>query len=171
MIAGGLCRAAHRSQAAITTWGRICCFRRDTVPVRIFRAIRRSRMPAPGSSGSIPRPPFRTTTLQLTAQQRLARGTAFQFNYTWSKCLTNNRNTMAMATRSKPDHGRRLPVIYLQRGARLGYAIPTRAEFGYLTTCPSGRPDVRQGSGKVVNAILGDWLRHHREPPAASRSP
>ena len=29
--------------------------------------------------------------LQLMAQQRLAKGLAFQANYTWSKCLTNNQ--------------------------------------------------------------------------------
>src|ERR1051326_8509061 len=29
--------------------------------------------------------------LQLVAQERLAKGLAFQFNYTWSKCLTNNQ--------------------------------------------------------------------------------
>jgi hypothetical protein len=29
--------------------------------------------------------------LQLTAQERLAKGLSFQVNYTWSKCLTNNQ--------------------------------------------------------------------------------
>ena len=29
--------------------------------------------------------------LQLIAQERLANGLTFQFNYTWSKCLTNNQ--------------------------------------------------------------------------------
>ena len=51
-----------------------------------------------------------------SVQERLAKGLAFQFNYTWSKCLTNNQGYYGRYGNSAAgaDHGRCVvPIVRL----------------------------------------------------------
>jgi hypothetical protein len=102
--------------------------------------------------------------LQVMAQERVARGLAFQFNYTWSKCLTNNQGYYGRYGNSAPaqttadvsfqsyvynsglDYGECDADVTNVLSGYLNYELP----FGH------GRSFGRN-SGKAVNAILGDW--------------
>ena len=123
-------------------------------------------MPAPGSSGSTPPPPSRTTTrCNSRAQQRWRKGLAFQFNYTWSKCLTNNqgyygRYGNAGARQTTADVAFQSYVYNVGAGLRPVRCGRRATMFsGYLNyDLPFGHGRTfGKNAGKAVNAILGDW--------------
>ena len=165
--AGRLRRAAHRSLAAIYNMGQNVLLPNGTA------------VPGPYLSGNptlkndgTGQQRLNTSTgiqnynaLQLTAQQRLTNGLAFQFNYTWSKCLTNNQgyygrygNAAASQTTADVafqsyvynmtlDYGLCDPDV----GRKCSAAIST-------TTCRSATAArSARARTKWSNAILGDW--------------
>jgi hypothetical protein len=103
--------------------------------------------------------------LQLMGQERLTKGLAFQFNYTWSKCLTDNqgyygRYGNAAAAQTPADVSFQ-SYVYNVRGLDYGLcdADVTHNFNGYLNyDLPFGKDRMLgKNSPKVVNAILGDW--------------
>ena len=102
--------------------------------------------------------------LQITAQQRVAKGLAFQFNYTWSKCLTNNqgyygRYGNAAAAQTTADVAFQSYVYNVGLDYGLCDADVTNIFSGYLNyELPFGHSrSFGKNSSKAVNAILGDW--------------
>jgi len=101
--------------------------------------------------------------LQLTAVQRLAQGLSFQFNYTWSKCLTNNqgyygRYGNSAAAQTTADVSFQEYVYNI--GLDYGYCdADIRSVFtGFLNyDLPFGANRRFKSANKVVNAIVGDW--------------
>ena len=102
--------------------------------------------------------------LQLTAQQRLARGLTFQFNYTWSKCLTNNQgyygrygNSQAAQTTADVSFQSYVYNVALDYG--LCDADVTNVFSGYLNyDLPYGHGrSFGRNASKPLNAVLGDW--------------
>lgn len=102
--------------------------------------------------------------LQLAFQRRLATGLAFQANYTWSKCLTNNQGYYgrygdASASQASAD------VAFQQYAYNInqdyGYCDHdvTNVFNGYLTyEVPFGKNRAYgKDVNKFVNAVLGDW--------------
>jgi hypothetical protein len=102
--------------------------------------------------------------LQLAFQRRLATGLAFQANYTWSKCLTNNQGYYgrygdASASQASAD------VSFQQYAYNInqdyGYCDHdvTNVFNGYLTyEVPFGKNRAYgKDMNKFVNAVLGDW--------------
>ena len=103
--------------------------------------------------------------LQLTAQQRLARGLSFQANYSWSKCLTDNqgyygRYGNAAASQTTADVAFQM-YVYNVRGLDYGLcdADATNVFSGYLNyDLPFGHDRMfGKDSNKIVNAIIGNW--------------
>jgi hypothetical protein len=102
--------------------------------------------------------------LQISAQERLAKGLSFQFNYTWSKCLTNNQgyygrygNSAAAQTTADVSFQSYVYNIGLDYGE---CDADIRDVFsGYLTyDLPYGHGRTfGRNSSKALNAILGDW--------------
>ena len=103
--------------------------------------------------------------LQASAQERLAKGLAFQFNYTWSKCLTNNQGYYGRYGNSAPAQTTAdvsFQVVRLQHRAGLR---PVRRRYhqhlqrlSELRSAVRPRPRVSARiPNKAVNAILGDW--------------
>jgi hypothetical protein len=101
--------------------------------------------------------------LQLTAQQRLAKGLAFQANYTWSKCLTNNqgyygRYGNAAIAQTTADVAFQMYVHNVRLDYGLCDADITHAFTGYVNyDLPFGKGRLFKSSSKPVNAVLGDW--------------
>ncbi|HEV3329924.1 MAG TPA: carboxypeptidase regulatory-like domain-containing protein [Bryobacteraceae bacterium] len=103
--------------------------------------------------------------LQLMAQERLSHGLAFGFNYSFSKCLTDNQgyygrygNSAASQTTADVSFQ---SYVYNVRGLDYGLcdADATHVFSGYLNyDLPFGRNRAfAKSSNKIVNAIIGDW--------------
>jgi hypothetical protein len=102
--------------------------------------------------------------LQASVQERLARGLAFQFNYTWSKCLTNNQGYYGRYGNSAPaqttaDVAFQSYVYNVSLDYGLCDADVTNIFSGYLNyDLPFGRDRMfGKSASKAVNAILGGW--------------
>jgi Carboxypeptidase regulatory-like domain len=102
--------------------------------------------------------------LQLSFQQRFSKGLAFQANYTWSKCLTNNQGYYgrygdSAASQSSSDVSFQEYVYNTSLDYGLCDHDVTNVFNGYLTyDLPFGHNRMfGQSSNKVVNAVLGDW--------------
>ncbi|HEY6341066.1 MAG TPA: TonB-dependent receptor [Bryobacteraceae bacterium] len=102
--------------------------------------------------------------LQLMAHQRLAKGLAFQANYTWSKCLTNNQgyygrydNSAIAQTTADVSFQSYVYNVALDYG--LCDADVTNVFSGYLNyDLPVGRNHAFAGNaGKALNTVIGDW--------------
>jgi Carboxypeptidase regulatory-like domain/TonB dependent receptor len=102
--------------------------------------------------------------LQLSFQQRFSKGLAFQANYTWSKCLTNNQGYYgrygdSAASQASADVSFQQYVY----NTSLDYGFcdhdVTNVFNGYLTyELPFGRNKMfGQNANKAVQAVLGDW--------------
>jgi hypothetical protein len=103
--------------------------------------------------------------LQLTGQERLAHGLAFQVNYSFAKCLTDNqgyygRYGNAAAAQTTADVAFQM-YVYNVRGLDYGNcdADVTHVFSGYLNyDLPFGRGQAfARNAGKALNAIIGDW--------------
>jgi hypothetical protein len=102
--------------------------------------------------------------LQLSAQQRLAKGLMFQVNYTWSKCLTNNQGYYGR-------YGNSAPAATSADVAFQQYVYNVSLDYGYcdadITNSMTGyvNYDIPVGHGrsflkndsKAVDAVLGGW--------------
>jgi hypothetical protein len=102
--------------------------------------------------------------LQLFARQQVTKGLAFQFNYTWSKCLTNNQGYYGRygneaISQTTADVAFQSYVYNLRLDYGLCDADVTHTFSGYLNyDLPFGRGRAfGKNAGKAVNAILGDW--------------
>ncbi|HEY1339023.1 MAG TPA: TonB-dependent receptor [Bryobacteraceae bacterium] len=102
--------------------------------------------------------------LQLTAREQLAKGLAFQWNYTWSKCLTNNqgyygRYGNAAPAQTTADVAFQSYVYNIGLDYGLCDADVTHAFNGYLNyDLPFGTGrSFGKNMNKVANAIVGDW--------------
>jgi hypothetical protein len=102
--------------------------------------------------------------LQASVQERLSKGLAFQFNYTWSKCLTNNQGYYGRYGNSAPaqttaDVAFQSYVYNLSLDYGLCDADITNIFSGYLNyDLPFGRDRAfGKNANKAVNAILGGW--------------
>jgi hypothetical protein len=102
--------------------------------------------------------------LQASVQERLSKGLAFQFNYTWSKCLTNNqgyygRYGNAAAAQTTADVAFQSYVYNVSLDYGLCDADITNIFSGYLNyDLPFGRDRMfGKNASKAVNAILGGW--------------
>ncbi len=102
--------------------------------------------------------------LQMLAQQRVARGLAFQFNYTWSKCLTNNQGyygrygNLAVA-QTTADVSFQMYVYNIGLDYGLCDADVTNIFTAYLNyDLPYGHDRMYgKSSNSVMNAVFGDW--------------
>lgn len=102
--------------------------------------------------------------LQASVQERLTRGLAFQFNYTWSKCLTNNQGYYGRYGNSAPaqttaDVSFQEYVYNVGLDYGLCDADITNIFSGYLNyDLPFGRDRAfGKHANKAVNAVLGGW--------------
>jgi hypothetical protein len=102
--------------------------------------------------------------LQLFARQQVAKGLAFQFNYTWAKCLTNNQGYYGRygneaIAQTTADVAFQSYVYNLRLDYGLCDADVTHTFSGYLNyDLPFGHGRAYgRNAGKAVNAILGDW--------------
>jgi Carboxypeptidase regulatory-like domain/TonB dependent receptor len=102
--------------------------------------------------------------LQLSFQQRFSRGLAFQANYTWSKCLTNNQGYYGRygdAAGSQASADVAFQAYVYNTSLDYGFCDHdvTNVFNGYLTyDLPFGHNKMfGQNANKVVTAILGDW--------------
>jgi hypothetical protein len=101
--------------------------------------------------------------LQVMAEERLARGLSFRFNYTWSKCLTNNQGYYGRYGNSAPaqttaDVAFQSYVYNIGLDYGLCDADITNLFSGYLNyDLPFGHDRSFKSSNKVLNAIAGDW--------------
>ena len=102
--------------------------------------------------------------LQASVQERLSKGLAFQFNYTWSKCLTNNQGYYGRYGNSAPaqttaDVAFQSYVYNISLDYGLCDADITNIFSGYLNyDLPFGRDRAfGKNANKAVNAILGGW--------------
>jgi hypothetical protein len=103
--------------------------------------------------------------LQLMAQEHLSHGLAFGFNFSFSKCLTDNQgyygrygNSAASQTTADVSFQ---SYVYNVRGLDYGLcdADVTNTFSGYLNyALPFGRDHAfAKSSNKVVNALIADW--------------
>jgi hypothetical protein len=101
--------------------------------------------------------------LQLSVQERLTRGLNFRFNYTWSKCLTNNqgyygRYGNSAVAQTTADVAFQSYVYNIGLDYGLCDANVTNVFNGYLGyDLPFGNDRSFKTSNKVLNAIAGDW--------------
>ncbi len=102
--------------------------------------------------------------LQLAFQRRLSSGLAFQINYTWSKCLTNNfgyygRYGDATASQASADIAFQQYVYNINQDYGLCDHDVASVFNGYLTyELPFGKHRAfGKDANKFVNAVLGDW--------------
>ena len=102
--------------------------------------------------------------LQLSFQQRLKQGLAFQANYTWSKCLTNNNGYYGRYgddAASQASNDISFPQNTYDIAADYGYCDHdlTSVFNGYVTyQLPFGKNRMYgRDSSPVVNAVLGGW--------------
>jgi len=103
-------------------------------------------------------------SLQLSFQRRLATGLAFQANYTWSKCLTNNQGYYgrygdAAASQASADVSFQQYAYNINQDYGFCDHDVTNVFNGYLTyEIPFGKNRAYgHDSNKFVNAVLGDW--------------
>ncbi len=103
--------------------------------------------------------------LQILVRQQVASGLAFQVNYSWAKCLTDNqgyygRYGNASAAQTTADVAFQ-SYVYNVRGLDYGLcdADITNLFTAYLNyDLPFGHGrQFGKNANKVVNAILGDW--------------
>jgi hypothetical protein len=102
--------------------------------------------------------------LQLAFQRRLSNGLAFQANYTWSKCLTNNQGYYgrygdATASQASADVAFQQYVYNINQDYGFCDHDVTNVFNGYLTyDLPVGKHRTyAQNVNKFVNAVVGDW--------------
>ncbi len=102
--------------------------------------------------------------LQASLQERVSHGLAFQFNYTWSKCLTNNqgyygRYGNAAAAQTTADVAFQSYVYNIGLDYGLCDADITNIFSGYLNyDLPFGHGRMfGKNANKVVDAVLGGW--------------
>jgi hypothetical protein len=102
--------------------------------------------------------------LQLVAQERLAKGLAFQANYTWSKCLTNNqgyygRYGNSEVAQTTADVAFQSYVYNVGLDYGLCDADVTNIFSGYLNyDLPFGRGQTfANNAGKALDTIIGGW--------------
>ena len=102
--------------------------------------------------------------LQLTAREQLRHGLMFQFNYSWSKCLTNNqgyygRYGNAAPAQTTADVAFQSYVYNVGLDYGLCDADVTNVFSGYLNyDLPFGHDRTfGKNANKIVNAVLGDW--------------
>ena len=102
--------------------------------------------------------------LQLVAQERLTKGLSFQFNYTWSKCLTNNQGYYGRYGNSAPaqttaDVSFQSYVYNIGLDYGLCDADVTNIFNGYLNyDLPIGKDKlIKTGNNKVLNAVAANW--------------
>jgi hypothetical protein len=102
--------------------------------------------------------------LQIAFQRRLSRGLAFQINYTWSKCLTNNFGYYGRygdATASQASADIAFQEYVYNMGLDYGLCDHDVAQVfnGYVTyDLPFGKNRMfGKNANKVVDGILGDW--------------
>jgi Carboxypeptidase regulatory-like domain/TonB dependent receptor len=102
--------------------------------------------------------------LQLTAQEQLMHGLTFRFNYTWSKCLTNNqgyygRYGNAAPAQTTADVAFQSYVYNVRLDYGLCDADVTHVFNGYVNyDLPFGHGrTLGRNVNKAVNAVLGDW--------------
>src|SRR5262249_42416397 len=101
--------------------------------------------------------------LQLMGQERLTKGLAFQVNYSWAKCLTNNqgyygRYGNAAASQTTADVAFQSYVYNVGLDYGLCDADVTHIFSGYLNyDLPFGRGQTfAKSAGKALNAVIGD---------------
>jgi hypothetical protein len=103
--------------------------------------------------------------LQMLIHGQLSHGLAFQFNYTWGKCLTDNqgyygRYGNAAVAQTTADVAFQ-SYVYNVRGLDYGYcdADITNSFNGYLNyDLPYGHGrQFGNNSNKFLNAVFGDW--------------
>ena len=106
--------------------------------------------------------------LQTLVREQVSHGLAFQFNYTWGKCLTDNqgyygRYGNAAVAQTTADVAFQ-SYVYNVRGLDYGYcdADITNAFTGYLDyDLPFGHGrQFGNNSNKFVNAVFGGWQYH-----------
>jgi hypothetical protein len=102
--------------------------------------------------------------LQMSAQQRLAKGLVFQINYAWSKCLTNNqgyygRYGNAAIAQTTADVAFQQYVYNVGLDYGLCDADVTNSVNGYMNyDLPFGKDRAfLRNTSKPVNAVLGGW--------------
>jgi hypothetical protein len=102
--------------------------------------------------------------LQLAFQRRLSSGLAFQINYTWSKCLTNNQGYYgrcgdAAGSQASADVAFQQYAYNINQDYGLCDHDVTNVFNGYLTyELPFGKHRAYgKDANKFVNAVLGDW--------------
>ncbi|HTA72057.1 MAG TPA: carboxypeptidase regulatory-like domain-containing protein [Bryobacteraceae bacterium] len=102
--------------------------------------------------------------LQLSFQRRLATGLAFQANYTWSKCLTDNQGYYARygdatASQASADVSFQQYAYNIRQDYGFCDHDVTNVFNGYLTyELPFGKHRTfLQNTNKFVNAVVGDW--------------
>jgi Carboxypeptidase regulatory-like domain/TonB dependent receptor len=95
--------------------------------------------------------------LQMTAQQRVAKGLAFQFNYTWSKCLTNNQGYYGR-------YGNSAPAQTTADVAFQSYVYNVGLDYGLcdadITNVFSGYLNYElpfKSTNKGLNAVVSNW--------------
>jgi len=102
--------------------------------------------------------------LQLAFQRRLSQGLAFQINYTWAKCLTNNQGYYgrygdAAGSQASADVAFQQYVYNINQD--YGYCDHdlTNVFNGYLSyELPFGKNRMfGKDANKFVSAVLGDW--------------
>jgi hypothetical protein len=102
--------------------------------------------------------------LQLAFQRRLSSGLAFQINYTWSKCLTDNQGYYgrygdATASQASADVAFQEYAYNLHLDYGLCDHDVTNVFNGYVTyNLPYGKNRMfGSNANKTMNAIFGDW--------------
>jgi hypothetical protein len=102
--------------------------------------------------------------LQLAMQRRMSNGLAFQINYNWSKCLTNNQGYYgrygdAQASQASADVAFQQYAYNINQDYGFCDHDVTNVFNGYLNyELPFGKNRAYgRDMNKFVNAILGDW--------------
>jgi hypothetical protein len=101
--------------------------------------------------------------LQVSAQQRLAKGLAFGINYSWQKCLTNaqgyyGRYGDLLGSQATADVAFQLYAYNLGLEYGLCDRDVSQVLNGYANyDLPFGRHGMFKTENKVMDAILGDW--------------
>ncbi len=101
--------------------------------------------------------------LQISAQRRLAQGLEFAFNYSWSKCLTNNNGYYARfgdqaGSQASADKNFQEYVYNLNLDYGLCDHDLTNVFTGYVNyDLPYGRNRMFKPPNHIVDAVLGGW--------------
>jgi len=95
--------------------------------------------------------------LQLTAQEQLAKGLAFRFNYSWSKCLTNNQGYYGR-------YGNAAPAQTTADVSFQSYVYNVGLDYGLcdadITNVFSGYLNYElpfKSTNKGLNAVISNW--------------